>query len=133
MDETGAKMRKKFSVADSQDSFAIIATTQQELDIKLNLLKLQKNCIQPRLLIIGSILDIKQIFVYFDDIKYPMCKILTAVDVLFKLFFVFNLEFPKESELFYTFLQVFFYELKTDKKFTKIFTIKNEILNLKEM
>ena len=45
MDETGAKMRKKFSVADSQDSFAIIATTQQELEIKLNLLKLQKKTV----------------------------------------------------------------------------------------
>ena len=69
----------------------------------------------------------------FDDKKYPMCRVLTTVDILFKIFFVFNLEFPKESEVVFNFLQVFFYEMKTDKKFTKIYANKNEILNLNDV
>ena len=132
-DESGSKLRKKFSIQDSQESFAIVATSEEELNIKLNLLRLLNTNIQPRLLIVGSILKIEKIFIYFDGIQYPMVKMLTATDLLFKLFFVFNLEFPSESALFYSFLQIFFYEIPSDKKFTKIHTLKNDILSVNEM
>ncbi|KAI8115639.1 hypothetical protein CVS40_12277, partial [Lucilia cuprina] len=131
-DKAGAKIRKKFTVTASQDSFAIVAETKEELDMKLKLLKLQKCNIQPRLLILGEIANVKEIFVYFDEIKYPMVQIITAVDILFKIFFVFNLEFPIESDLFYNFMQQFFYEINSEKKYSKVFTVINEILNLKE-
>ena len=62
-----------------------------------------------------------------------MCGVLAAVDILFKFFFVFNLEFPKESEVFFNYLQVFSYNIKTDKKFTRTYAIKNEILNLNDV
>ncbi|XP_065356338.1 uncharacterized protein LOC135950732 [Calliphora vicina] len=68
-DESGAKVRKKFSVPDSQQSFAILAETEEEINIKLKLLVLQGRSIQPKLLISGSLENIKSIFVYFDGIK----------------------------------------------------------------
>lgn len=99
------------------------------MEAKLNLLKHQTTNIQPLLLVVGDILDIKSISIYFDDIRYPVMKTLTAVDILFKLLFVFNIEFSKQSECFYLFLQNFFYEIPTSKQNTKIGTIINELLN----
>lgn len=129
-DDTGAKFRKKHSIVDSQESFAIIADSQNELEAKITLLKLQNRCIQPRLLVVGDIGNVQSISVYFDDIKYPFLTTLNAIDLLFKIFFVFNLEYPEESDIFYNFLQEFFYEIPTKKKYAKIAIIKNEILNI---
>lgn len=67
------------------------------------------------MLIVGDCSNIKSITVFFDDHKYPFLSILSAVDVLFKLFFVFNLEYPAESEIFYSFLQEFIYEIPLKK------------------
>ncbi|XP_037809229.1 uncharacterized protein LOC119601998, partial [Lucilia sericata] len=112
-DMSGAKIRKKFSVLDSQESFAILAESEEEIEIKLKLLMLQGRNIQPKLLISGNLEDIKSIFVYFDGNKYPFLTIVKAFDLLFKIFFVFNLQFPEESEIFYNFIQDFFYDMPT--------------------
>lgn len=127
-DSTGAKLRKKFSVPDSQESFMVMADTKDELDTKLKLLKLQSRNIQPRLLIVGQLSKIMSISLYFDEISYPFLTIINAFDILFKTFFVFNLEFPEESEIFYTFIQSLLYDLPTSKKFVKVSSIKHEIL-----
>lgn len=119
---SGSKIRKKFSIADSQEGFAVLAATSEELEAKLKLLKLQYRRIQPRLLLIGEINKIRSIFVYIDEVKYPVLTILNAFDVLFKIFFVFNLKYPEESNMFYKFLQNFFYDIPVTKKYTTIST-----------
>ncbi|XP_046804188.1 uncharacterized protein LOC111675694 [Lucilia cuprina] len=124
-DPSGSKIRKKFSIADSQNSFAILADSSQELETKIKLLQLQNRCIQPKLLIVGQLTNIKSINIYLDNIRYPFCNILKAFDILFKLFFVFNLQYPEESELFYNFIQNCFFLLQ--KKYTKISSIKHEL------
>ncbi|XP_037820789.1 uncharacterized protein LOC119609869 isoform X1 [Lucilia sericata] len=119
-DPSGSKIRKKFSIADSQNGFAILADSSQELETKIKLLQLQNRCIQPKLLIVGQFPSIKSINIYLDNIRYPFCNILKAFDILFKLFFVFNLQYPEESELFYNFIQNCFYDIPLQKKSTKI-------------
>lgn len=126
----GEKVRKRFSVSDSQEGFALIATSNEEMEAKIKLLQLQKRSIQPRLLIIGDIYDIKSISIYFDKLKFPSLTILEAFDNLFKLFFVFNLEFPQESEVFYNFVQSVLYDMPTSKKYTKVSSLKHEILKM---
>ncbi|XP_075155562.1 uncharacterized protein LOC142228924 [Haematobia irritans] len=69
-DEKGCKIRKTYSILDSQESFAFI----------------------------GSI---------------------------FKIFYVFNLQYPEESNIFYNFIQVFFYDMPKKKKYEKVTVIKN--------
>lgn len=109
----------------------LLAGSEEEMDTRLKLLKLQGHSIQPRLLLIGDISNIKNIFVYFDEYRYEFFTILNAFDMLFKIFFVFNHQYPTESEVFYNFIQTFFYDLPTNKKFTKVASIKHEILKLK--
>lgn len=130
-DESGSKYRKKFTIIDSQESFAVIAATVEELETKLKLLKIQKRNIQPKLLIIGDISKVKEIYVYFDEIRYPFISLLKAFDVLFKTFYVFNLQYPQESEIFYNFIQSLFYDMPANKKCIKASSIKYEILKLK--
>ncbi|XP_075168312.1 uncharacterized protein LOC142240498 [Haematobia irritans] len=127
-DENGSKIRKKFSILDSQESFAFIGSTKEEIAAKLNLAKLQNRCIQPKLLIVGELTNIKSIVLYFDGIEYPFLTILDAVDILFKIFYVFNLQYPEESDTFYNFIQDFFYDMPKKKKYAKVSVIKNEIL-----
>lgn len=119
-DPSGSKIRKKFSIADSQESFAIVAQTKEEFETKIKLLQLQHSNIQPKLLIVKDFIQIKHISIYLDNIRYPFRNILNAFDILFKLFFVFNLKYPEESELFYHFIQTFLYEIPSEKK-KKIF------------
>ena len=75
---------------------------------------------------LGDLEDIKNISIYFDGIRYPMMTSLTAVDMIYKIMFVFNLEFPKQSEIFYTFIQIFFFEMATAKK-KKLKIVKEEV------
>lgn len=55
----------KFSILNSQESFALIAATSEELEAKWKLLRLQCNYIQPRILVIGETSNKKSIIVNF--------------------------------------------------------------------
>ncbi|XP_073812255.1 uncharacterized protein [Musca autumnalis] len=63
-DKTGAKCKRKYSISDSQTSFAIIADNNKEIELKLELLKLRCTNIQPLLLVIGEETCVKQIYIY---------------------------------------------------------------------
>lgn len=129
-DLSGAKFRKKSSIADSQETFAVIAGTLEELDAKLSLLKLQGRRNHPMILVVGEVINIKSVFVFFENSKYKFSKVIDAIDILFKLFFVFNIQFPEESEIFYNFLQTLFYNIPSSRKFVKVSAIKNEIMGM---
>ncbi|XP_075158212.1 uncharacterized protein LOC142231488 [Haematobia irritans] len=127
-DESGAKFRKRCTVVESQEGFAVVGTSMEEIEAKLNVLKLQAKNIQPRLLMIGEINDVKSVLVYFDNNRYNFLSVLDAFDTLFKIFFVFNLQFPEESDVFYYFIQLFLFNLPTSKKYAKSCSLKHEIL-----
>lgn len=107
-DKSGAKSKRKFSVSDSQESFALIADDDKELELKLELRRMHNTNIQPLLLVIGDLNCIKKLYIYFDGLRYPVLRVLTAVDLLYKTFFVFNLEFPNESIIFLIFYKISF-------------------------
>lgn len=113
-DENGIISMKKFSIHDSQKTFIILAKTAVELE---ELLSKITTVIQPCLLVIGDINNPKQIMVYFDGIKYVINTIIKAIDICFKIFHVFNIEYPIESSNFWLFIQKYYYKIKT--KFDK--------------
>lgn len=65
----------------------------------------------------GELRQIKEIYVYIVNVKYPTLTILNAMDTLFKSFFVFNLRYPEESEVFYCIVESFLYDLRVSKKY----------------
>lgn len=66
------------------------------------------------ILIVGTPVNPKEIvFFFFDSIKYKVFCILSVIDVCFKLFHLFNLEYPTESCFIWLFIQTFFYNINT--------------------
>ncbi|XP_075148179.1 uncharacterized protein LOC142222103 [Haematobia irritans] len=129
-DVDGEKRKKKFSILDSQNSFALIAKTHDEVEHKLKILKSKKTKLQPLLIVYGDVHKIDKIYIYLDGIRYPSLKVLTALNLLYKIYFVFNIEFPKESEIYFNFIQSFFFDMKLEKNIPKVISIKDEILNV---
>jgi len=85
--------------------------------------------IKPFIVVIGKLMEPKDIIVYFDDIKYKVLTIQRAVDVVFKLFHTFNLLYPEESYIVWLFIQKFFYNIhiKSDQSHPIISTIISEL------
>lgn len=101
----------KYTIKDSQESFLFCAKTQQEVEEHIKHLKMRKNAIQPFILCTGDdITEIKNICVYFDDVRYKFFHIIKAVDICLKIIYLFNLDFPPESKMFWNFIEKAFYE-----------------------
>lgn len=123
-------MTIKFTIKDSQDSFLYIGKCPQQLEDHLEFLTKQKQAIQPFILAVGDdIFSIKEIFVYFDGVRFLFPNFLRAVDICYKIFYVFNLDFPKKSEMFWSFIQTFFYKNKSEKSFPKVHILKEFLVS----
>lgn len=115
---------------DSQESFLYIGKTHQELEEHISFLKNKKESIQPFILCIGEdILSISEIYVYFDGIKYKFHSFLRAVDICFKTIYVFDLDFPNESIMFWNFIETFFYNMKSKHSFSKVHVLSQALVN----
>ncbi|XP_029342241.1 uncharacterized protein LOC107885144 [Acyrthosiphon pisum] len=111
-DLNGRKCFHKFSIKDSQNTFMIVANTAIEVEEILKIRKNDKIPIQPCLLVVGTILKPSQIMVYFDESKYVFFSIIKALDMCFKIYHLFNIEYPIESISVWLFIQNFFYNIK---------------------
>lgn len=125
-DSNGKRGFIKFSIRDSQNSFLVVTPTAVAMELTLK--KMAENGpIQPCLLVVGSLFDPKQILVYFDNIKYKMFSAYKAFDICFKIFHVFNVEYPLESGDVWLFIQTFFYNITT--KYDKSNVVSKQISN----
>ena len=55
----------------------------------------------------------KQVFVLFGDVIYEVDSLIKAVNICFKSFFVFNMQYPAEALDVWTFLQRGIFEITT--------------------
>ncbi|KAF0745159.1 Dimer Tnp hAT domain-containing protein [Aphis craccivora] len=90
IDDNGKKSYTKYSIKDSQNTFIKICDTSAEMEALIG-------AIPPCILVIGLLNDPKQILVYFDNIKYIVFSSSKAFDICFKIYHVFNIEYPMES------------------------------------
>jgi hypothetical protein len=79
-----------------------------------------------------NVWEAKSFIIKFDDIYYELASFLQAFDVLFKIFIVFDLQYPLESQNFYCFVQKYFYELSF-KKDPKLARVSQVIAELNKM
>lgn len=117
----------KYSISDSQQSYILIAQTAAELEALLNSKKGNGNNIQPCLLIVGTISEPSQIMVYFDNIKYKVFSVVRAIDICFKIFHVFNLEYPIQSLNVWLFIQKLYFNISS--KYDKPCPLVNQIIS----
>jgi hypothetical protein len=72
---------------------------------------------QPYIIIIGEPTTCHQIYISFDDEKFAVESLSKAIDACFKLYLVFNAQYPQESIHIWTFIQKWFYQIhaKSDR------------------
>lgn len=100
--------------------------TVSEIEDHIKILKNEKCAVQLFILTIGTPTKPKEILVFFDCIKYKLFSIISAIDICFKIFHLFNLEYPPEAYIVWLFIQKYFYYLNT--KFDKSHHMLGQIL-----
>lgn len=89
--------------------------------------------LQPYVLIVGeSRFAIEEVYLCIDNDTYLMPDLLTAIDICFKTFQVFNAQYPAQGEHLWLLIQKGLYKLETqwDPKISLISQILNDIKNL---
>lgn len=125
-DENGKQNVSRYTIAESQESFIVFGKSWDELNDKLRGVSHKKN--QPLIMIIGEdMFCIKEVFISFEEVKISCKSLLRAVDICFKIFQLFNLEYPMASKTFWNFIQVFFYQIESEKKYGKVVILIDEI------
>lgn len=74
------------SIEDSRNSFFLCGETPADIETKLLKIKEKKQPIQPLVLIEGSILNIKNVFLYFDEVRYKFFFTIRSHKHLFQNF-----------------------------------------------
>ena len=85
---------------------------------------------QPQVLILGrDVLHIEQAFVFVNDMVYPITSTVKAVDICFKIFQVFGMEYPVECRMPWLCLQKAVYNIETvyDKPSPRVLEITSNI------
>lgn len=109
---TKIKRITKTSIADARKSFMRLVPTTNNLYVQIqseidNCYSM-KTTLQPFICIVGDdYITAKQFCDYYFNTYYKLPNIVKAVDVCFKIIHVFNLKYPMESVLVWTFIQVF--------------------------
>lgn len=95
---------------------------QVTIDARHTFLKKNKISLQPFIIAVGTLNDINHCFVIFDSAKYRFESVVMAVDFALKLHFVLNLSYSPFCIQIWTFIQKYFYSIKTkyDLTFTSV-------------
>ncbi|XP_055855860.1 uncharacterized protein LOC129919065 [Episyrphus balteatus] len=110
--------KRKATIQDANESFVLIIPTISNYKIKIDELTTKyyqsKLTIQPFIVAEGTDGEnLKAFYVFFDKTLYKLDSFIEGLDLCFKIFQVFNLEYPKNCELPWNFIQQFFYEINT--------------------
>lgn len=126
---TGGKGTWVPTIKNAQDSTVLLVSTINDVDNQLE--QLRQRCLllgltlQPLIVAVGPDATSATVFVvYYQQIKYKLTSFLKALDICFKIFHVFNLEYPKEGYWVWLFVQKFLYCIDTpyDKTNSKFIT-----------
>lgn len=97
--------KKQTTIRESQYSLIRYVIDAREVEIE--------NKKEPFLLSIGkNKYDVVDVIVYFDGIYYKCNTFLHALETCFKIYMVFNIEYPKASHNVWLFIQTYFYKIK---------------------
>jgi len=109
----------KTSISDAKTSFLLQVVSMNDLHVQIQLqidnAYKKKEKVQPFICIVGADLDgTKDFYVYYFNTYYKLSNIIRALDTCFKIFQVFNLQYPIQSGLVWTFVQKFIYDIHNE-------------------
>lgn len=114
----GTTTIKRFTVKDSQVAFCFVGDTISQIEDHLRYLNTIQESIQPFILALKSRDGerFEEFLVYIDGFKLKCTRLLRAVDVCLKMFYLFDIKYPLACEQFWEFLAAFFYFKEHSKK-----------------
>ena len=73
-------------------------------------------------MVLGQIENIEEVYVVVDDVMYAVQGILEGIDVCFKAFHVFDLEYPASSQHIWILIQkgIYKFDLQSDPEINSI-------------
>lgn len=86
--------------------------------------------IQPYVIVVGpTLLEVNAFYICIDNVLYQVPTALMAVDLCFKIFHVFNVNYPRESEHIWYVIQRSLYKFSTqyDKQISYVMPIINTL------
>jgi len=113
------KFCRKATIEDSVSS-AVLHVTEinniQNLNETLNKKSVESNSpFQPFIIVVGvDIFNLVEFYVSFGKFFYKFNSFIIALDICFKIYQVFGIKYPNESHKVWSFLQYFFYNMKTE-------------------
>lgn len=69
----------------------------------------------------------KKCYVIVEGNNYPIDSIRDSLQMIFKIFYVYNLAYPNQSTDFYYFIQEYFYEIQADMKTSAISSLISQL------
>lgn len=76
--------------------------------------------VQPYIIGVGNDLtDVRNFYIMVDKIRYRFDSPLKALDICFKIFMTWYVNYPVESQQVWLFIQYAIYQLKTDRDIIK--------------
>lgn len=106
---TKIKRITKTSIANARNSFMLLVSTTNDLYVKIqskiDYCYSNKSTLQPFICVVGhDYINSKEFYVYYFDTYYKLPNIVKAIDTCFKIIHVFNLKYPIECVLVWTFI-----------------------------
>jgi hypothetical protein len=132
--ENNKKVRYNFTVEDCQGAFLTFVPTpsviEETFNKKIDAYYKLGLTIQPFIYTVGtSIVNCSEYFVFMDNMSYKFTTFFDAIFCLVRIYFVFNLNFPKYCAKVFEFLQHFFFDIHTDydQNYPEVKNIINQI------
>lgn len=130
-EEASTSGNSRFTATDSQLAFLRFHATADDYKSAFNQMWKDNKSVAPMINIIGDMFGPKQYMIDFDNIRYRPTKITKAIDICFKCYFVFGMEYPPACVSFYQFLNCFFYNITEIE--TKPIPVHKSVTKLIEM
>lgn len=109
---TGSRQMKRYTLAESISSFIFHAPTVLAWETYVQTKNLAKQSIPAQLCIIGpDLLEPAEIILHSEGNTMKFVSFVKALDVCFKMYFVFDMEFPKECINVWHFIGLYFYQM----------------------
>lgn len=128
--KAGIYMHKPFHSSDVFKIFQIPGDLESVVESKKNSLRKFGFTLQPFIIIVGpTITEFEKIYIRIDDYSYEVPSLLKAIDICFKSFIVFDIQYPVEAEHVWYLIQwgIYGIKLNNDKNIPYIFNILNKL------
>lgn len=108
--KTGTKF---YTALETMRSFIRFVPTEEAYKEEIEKKIAADGSVPPFVTVIGDILNPKSIFCDFENIRYKVFSIIKAIDICFKAFHIFAIQFPEPCIHIWHFINMQFYKIGT--------------------